>query len=122
MLTLLLFIAMTVIFAILAKVLFDRNSDVPCLICAVISLLTGVAALIAVIVAVGVNLCAVGARAEKQQIYSSLLYQLGDRLYENDNDVGKKELYSEITDWNAEIARGKEMQHSLWVGIFYPDI
>ncbi len=122
MLALLLFIAITVIFAVAAKVLDDWYLDGLCLICIVVSVLAGFVALIMIIFAVDVNLCAAGEKAEKQQVYSSLLYQLENQLYENDNDIGKKELYSEITDWNAEVAKGKEMQHSLWVGILYPDI
>jgi len=122
MLALLLFIAITVIFAVAAKVLSDWYADGLCMICTAISILSGLVALIMIICAVGVNLCAAGEKAERQQIHSSLLYQLEHQLYENDNDIGKKELYSEITDWNSEVARGKEMQHSPWVGIFYPDI
>lgn len=51
-----------------------------------------------------------------------LEYQLENNLYDNDNDLGKKELYSEIEDYNSTIVRGKAMQNDFWYGIFYPDI
>lgn len=58
----------------------------------------------------------------RQQRYDSLVYQLENNLYDNDNDLGKKELYNEIREWNEDLARGKAMQHDLWFGMFYPDI
>lgn len=51
-----------------------------------------------------------------------LEYQLENNLYDNDNDLGKKELYSEIEDYNSTIIKGKAMQNDFWYGIFYPDI
>lgn len=51
-----------------------------------------------------------------------LEYQLENNLYDNDNDLGKKELYSEIEDYNSTIVKGKAMQNDFWYGIFYPDI
>lgn len=51
-----------------------------------------------------------------------LEYQVENNLYDNDNDLGKKELYSEIEDYNSTIVKGKAMQNDFWYGIFYPDI
>lgn len=51
-----------------------------------------------------------------------LEYQVKNDLYDNDNDLGKKELYSEIEDYNSTIVKGKAMQNDFWYGIFYPDI
>lgn len=51
-----------------------------------------------------------------------LEYQLENDLYDNDNDIGKKELYSEIEDYNSTIIKGKRMQRDFWYGIFYPNI
>lgn len=52
---------------------------------------------------------------------SSLVYQLENNLYDNDNDLGKKELYSEIQEWNEKLMVGKAMKDDLWLGIYYPD-
>ena len=42
--------------------------------------------------------------SEKEQVYESLVYQLENNLYDNDNDIGKKELYNEIKEWNTDLA------------------
>lgn len=57
-----------------------------------------------------------------EQRYESLAYQLENNLYDNDNDLGKKELYDEIRYWNEDLARRKELQRDPWIGVFYPDI
>lgn len=51
-----------------------------------------------------------------------LEYQVKNDLYDNNNDIGKKELYSEIENYNSTIVKGKAMQNDFWYGIFYPDI
>ena len=63
-----------------------------------------------------------GLIAANQQRYDSLVYQLENDLYDNDNDLGKKELYNQIQYWNEDLAKGKALQHDIWVGIFWPDI
>ena len=60
--------------------------------------------------------------AEKEQIRSSLVYQLENDIYENDNDLGKKNLYDQIQDYNSNLAYYKGVQDDFWLGIFYPDI
>lgn len=57
---------------------------------------------------------------EKQ--YESLTYQLKNNLYDNDNDIGKKELMDEIREWNEDLAYHKEIQRNFWVGIYYPNV
>ena len=54
--------------------------------------------------------------------YESLVYQYENNLYENDNDVGKKELMKEIQEWNEDLANGKTYQRDFWVGIFVPNV
>lgn len=60
--------------------------------------------------------------AENQVRYDSLMYQYENNLYDNDNDVGKKELMSEIQDWNEDLARLKSNQRNLWIGIYIPNV
>ena len=60
--------------------------------------------------------------ASMQEKRSALVYQLENNLYDNDNDLGKKELYSEITEYNCDVAEGKIMQDNIWVYNLYSDV
>ena len=57
-----------------------------------------------------------------QEKRNALVYQLENDLYDNDNDLGKKELYSEITEYNCDVAKGKIMQDNIWVCNLYSDV
>lgn len=60
---------------------------------------------------------------ERNQVrYDSLMYQYENYLYDNDNDVGKKELMSEIQSWNEDLAWDKTMQRNPWIGIYIPNV
>lgn len=80
------------------------------------------AAFIAGIVIVDSNAALDAKIAEKEQIRSSLVHQLENDIYENDNDLGKKNLYDQIQDYNSNLAYYKGVQDDFWLGIFYPDI
>lgn len=60
--------------------------------------------------------------ASMQEKRSALVYQLENNLYDNDNDLGKKELYSEITEYNCDVAEGKIKQNNIWVYNIYPNV
>ena len=60
--------------------------------------------------------------ASMQEKRSALVYQLENDLYDNDNDLGKKELYSEITEYNCDVAEGKIKQDNIWVYNLYCDV
>ncbi len=64
-----------------------------------------------------------GATLAKYQITrESLVYQLENNLYDNDNDFGKKELYNQITEYNADIVTGRRLSKQFLTKCFYPDI
>ena len=60
--------------------------------------------------------------ASMQEKRAALVYQLENDIYDNDNDLGKKELYSEITEYNCDVAEGKIKQDNIWVYNIYPDV
>ena len=60
--------------------------------------------------------------ASMQEKRSALVYQLENDIYDNDNDLGKKELYSEITEYNCDVADGKIKQDNIWVYNIYPNV
>ena len=60
--------------------------------------------------------------ASMQEKRSALVYQLENEIYDNDNDLGKKELYSEITEYNCDVAEGKIKQDNIWVYNLYCNV
>lgn len=60
--------------------------------------------------------------ASMQEKRSALVYQLENDIYDNDNDLGKKELYSEIAEYNCDIAEGKIKQDNILVYNIYPNV
>lgn len=84
--------------------------------------LTLIALLISTIGLASVYISADASVAKWETQYESLTYQLENNLYDNDNDIGKKELMDEIREWNGNLAYCKEIQRNFWVGIYYPNV
>lgn len=112
-----------VVFAVLAIAIPDDwNFSGVFITSGIISVVAGVAFVFLLLVAI-VNNVGVEAKIEaNKQRYDSLIYQAENNLYENDNDLGKKELVNQIQEWNEDLATGKALQDDFWVGIFYADI
>ena len=92
----------------------------------IISLLLAITAFISSIALGGISIIArAGADAylaSMQEKRSALVYQLENDIYDNDNDLGKKELYSEITEYNCDVAEGKIKQNNIWVYNLYCNV
>ena len=88
-----------------------------------ISTIVGGIAVFLAIVALLISYCGVdGYVASKNVEYESLVYQYENNMYDNDNDVGKQELMTQIQEWNAELAKYQAIQDDPWIGIFIPNI
>ena len=91
-----------------------------------ISLVFSITAFVLSIVLGGISIIArAGADAylaSMQEKRSALVYQLENDIYDNDNDLGKKELYSEITEYNCDVAEGKIKQNNIWVYNLYCNV
>ena len=82
----------------------------------------GLAAVISILVFVSSNVGVDGYIAENKARYDSLVYQYENNIYDNDNDLGKRELMTDIQDWNEDLAGYRANQDDFWIGIYIPDI
>ena len=117
---------MTIIVMILGlllfEILFEHDFEISCVISGVISGLAAIALLIEIIV-LAVNYIGVDGHIQKLHTrHDMLVYQYENDIYDNDNDLGKRELIEDIQNWNEDLASRKENQDDAWVGIFIPDI
>ena len=111
------------VFAVLAVVFFDSwDFEWVSMLSTIISVIAGIAFVIMLIVVIANNVGIEASIEANKQRYESLVYQAENNLYENDNDLGKKDLVNQIQEWNEDLARGKALQNDFWVGIFYADI
>ena len=112
-----------IVFVVLAIVFFDSyDFEWVSMLSTIFSAIVGIA-FAAMLIVVIVNNVGIDASIEaNKQRYESLIYQAENNLYENDNDLGKKELANQIQEWNEDLASGKALQDDFWVGIFYADI
>lgn len=107
---------------ILFEVLFEHGFEISCIISGVISGLAAIALLIEIIV-LCVNYIGVDGYIQRMNArHGMLVYQYENDIYDNDNDLGKRELIEDIQNWNEDLASRKENQDDAWIGIFIPDI
>ena len=118
-------IAITIISAIVSIISFNKFSnfwDVITSISIALSVLFFIISAVLGVIAVSASVGSESYLASMQEKRNALVYQLENDLYDNDNDLGKKELYSEIIEYNCDVAKGKIMQDNIWVYNLYPDV
>ena len=118
-------IAITIISAIVSIISFNKFSnfwDVITSISIALSVLFFVISAVLGVIAVSASVGSESYLASMQEKRNALVYQLENDLYDNDNDIGKKELYSEIIEYNCDVAKGKIMQNNIWVYNLYSDV
>ena len=88
----------------------------------VIAIIGFIVAIIMLIVIVVENTNVDAYVAENQMRYEMLVYQYENDIYDNDNDLGKRDLMEDIQEWNEDLAYYREAQDDFWVGIFHPNV
>ena len=65
-----------------------------------------------------------GKRVQLEADYEILSWEVENNIYQDGGDdvVGKKELYNQVREWNAELAKNQYYEKNFWVGIFAPNI
>ena len=107
---------------IIFELLFERYFEISCVISGVISGLAAIA-LLTEIVVLSVNHIGVDGYVQRMNArHDMIVYQYENDIYDNDNDLGKRELIEDIQNWNEDLASRKENQDDAWIGIFIPDI
>lgn len=122
MLLLLLLIVVAITCVVLASLFDEHGHDIFYVFTLFIGVICTILIMAILIISIVVNVGEDGFLAEKQQKCESLVYQLENNLYDNDNDLGKKQLYDQIQEYNSNVAFGKKMQNDLWIGIMIEDI
>lgn len=117
---------MTIIVMILGLILyenlFEHDFEISCIISGVISGLAAIALIIEIVV-LSVNYIGVDGYVQRMNArHDMLVYQYENDIYDNDNDLGKRELIEDIQNWNEDLASRKQNQDDTWIGIFIPDI
>lgn len=116
------FVILFIISLIGVFICYDKGCDFILVLTAVSTVALTIAVLSSICIIIDAYSHAEASVAQYQKRYESLVYQYENDFYENDNDVGKYELVSQIECWNTDLAYRKTIQRDFWLGIYYPNI
>ena len=89
----------------------------------VMAIIAGIVAAIMLLVIVIIHMSAPMDIAKAEAHRDTLVYEFTNDVYSDNGDdvVGKKELYNQIREFNAQVASDHRAAKDFWVGIFVPD-
>ena len=83
----------------------------------------GIFGIIASVVVLAINYIGIDGYITRMNTrYETLVYQYENDIYDNDNDLGKRELMVDIQNWNEDLSSRRERQRDFWIGIYIPNI
>lgn len=116
------FVGIFVVALVMVIVCYYLDCDVCVGLTEILTAISGIAIVVSIAIMANSYIHADANVAKYQKRYESLTYQYENDFYNNDNDVGKYELVSQIEYWNTDLAYRKTIQRDFWLGIYYPNI
>lgn len=81
--------------------------------------LGGIALIVELTVLLVVNANPIGEQAAMEAERETLIYQLENETYKNDNNVGTTELFSSIAEYNGKVLKIQAGRKNPWTNWFY---
>lgn len=81
--------------------------------------LGGIALVVELTVLLVVNANPIGGQAAMEAERETLIYQLENETYKNDNNVGTTELFSSIAEYNGKVSKIQAGRKNPWTNWFY---
>ena len=94
--------------------------DITSIFVGVVTLISWAVSIIMIFSAISANVNVEGKLCEKRTRRDVIVYQLENGLYDNDNDIGMRNLYEQAREYNEDVAYGKSAAHNKMISIFYP--